>query len=93
MPQLSIQMQVSIMTDAVAPALWLQPGTRLHMVVRRDAEPSTVDEYLWEIWTATDSRTGDSRQWRGTFLRLHPDGSIVQVHRDPHGVETELQVM
>lgn len=81
----SIQMQVSIMTDAVAPALWLQPGTRLHMIVRRpDCD---------EIWTSTNSRTGDSKHWFGTFLRLHPDGSIVQVHRDPHGVETELQVM
>ncbi len=87
------------MTDATAPALWLQPGTRLHMIVRRmqkvhaDGNFYECDAASWEIWTATDSRTGDSSQWHGTFLRLHPDGSIVQVTRDPHGVETELQVM
>lgn len=75
----------------LARALWLQPGTRLHMIVRRK---STDDQlYIYEIWTATDSRTGDSSLWHGTFVRLYPDGSMVQVNRDPHGVETELQVM
>jgi hypothetical protein len=84
----------------LAPALWLQPGTRLHMVVRRLNRTYALynvdaceDAFDYEIWTATDSRTGDSSQWHGTFLLVRCDGVIMQMHRDPHGIETELRVM
>lgn len=80
--------------------LWLQPGTRLHMVVQRQDEMQSDGwgnfdgwTHFFEVWTSTDKRTGDSSTWHGTFLRLHPDGRIEQVHRDPHGVETAFDVM
>lgn len=76
--------------------LWLQPGTRLHMVVEQrssDEFASYAGASTWEVWTSTDSRTGDSKNWHGTFLRLYPDGTIDQVTRDPHGLETSVRVM
>jgi len=50
--------------------IWLQPGTRLHMLVYKQG--------VWQVWTATDNRSGDSSQWHGTFMELHADGKCVQ---------------
>lgn len=71
--------------------LWMQPGTRLHMIVHDGAD--NWPHSTWDIWTATDKRTGDSSTWQGTFLRLHNEGRIEQIHRDPHGVETAFDIM
>ena len=50
--------------------IWMQPGTRVHMLVYKHG--------VWQVWTATDNRSGDSQQWHGTFMELHPDGKCVQ---------------
>ena len=50
--------------------IWLQPGTRLHMLVYREG--------VWQVWTATNSRSGDSDLWCGTFMELHPNGKCIQ---------------
>lgn len=53
--------------------VWLQPGTRAHMLVYRP------DTRSWQLWTATNSRTGSSRNWNGTFMEMYPDGRCIQV--------------
>jgi len=55
--------------------VWIQPGTRLHMLVYR---PHTR---TWEVWVATDSRQGDSAKWLGTYMELHADGRCDQHYR------------
>ena len=51
---------------SVPKPIFVPPGTRLHMIVRRDDH--------WEVWTATDKRDNDSRNWRGTYIALHDNG-------------------
>lgn len=53
--------------------IWLQPGTRVHMVVDRVSH--------WEVWTATDKRTGDSAAWLGTYFELYWTGEVIQCIR------------
>lgn len=55
--------------------VWIQLGTRLHMLVYR-AKTAT-----WEVWTATNSRSGDSAKWLGTYMELHADGKCEQHYR------------
>lgn len=55
--------------------IWIQPGTRLHMLVYR---PQTA---TWEVWTSTNSRQGDSAKWLGTYMELHVDGKCEQHYR------------
>lgn len=50
--------------------IWLQPGTRCHMLVYREG--------VWQVWTATNSRQGDSDLWCGTYMELHPNGMCIQ---------------
>jgi hypothetical protein len=50
--------------------IWLQPGTRAHMLVYKSG--------VWQVWTATTRRDGDSDMWLGTFMELHPNGMCVQ---------------
>lgn len=58
-------------------------GTRLHIMVHREDH--------WEIWTASNTRAGDSSTWLGTFFRLYPDGTVYQVTRREEG-ESDLQI-
>jgi hypothetical protein len=55
--------------------IWLQPGTRAHMLVYR---PHTN---TWQVWTSTNSRSGDSDTWLGTYMELYADGSCIQHYR------------
>ena len=55
--------------------VWLQPGTRAMMLIYR------TDTRTWQVWTATNSRNGDSRAWLGTYMELHEDGKCVQHNR------------
>jgi hypothetical protein len=64
--------------------IWLQPGTRLHMIVCRE------DHY--EIWTATSSRIGDSSTWTGTYIQLYNDGCMYNVTRTEAGVEDRFKI-
>lgn len=50
--------------------IWLQPGTRAHMLVYKGDH--------WQVWTATNSRSGRSEGWLGTYMKLYPDGKCVQ---------------
>jgi len=64
------------MTDS--PSLynvWLQPGTRAHMLVYR---PKL---YSWQVWTATNTRSGWSDTWLGSYMELTPNGECVQHYR------------
>ena len=54
--------------------IWMQPGTRCHMLVYKRG--------VWQVWTATSSRSGDSDKWCGTYMELHPDGKCVQRTRE-----------
>ena len=65
-------------TRTEANNIWLQPGTRLHMLVYREG--------VWQVWIATNSRSGDSDEWLGTYMDLHPNGMCVQHLRS----ETEI---
>src|SRR6187551_1383222 len=53
--------------------IWLQPGTRVHMLVYKQG--------AWQVWTATDKRSGDSDLWCGTYMELHPNGMAIQCTR------------
>lgn len=53
--------------------IWLQPGTRAHMLVYRGDH--------WEVWTATNSRSGGSAAWLGTYMKLYADGKCIQCIR------------
>jgi len=55
--------------------VWLQPGTRAQMLIYR------TESKTWQVWTATSSRTGDSRLWLGTYMELYPDGACMQINR------------
>jgi hypothetical protein len=55
--------------------VWLQPGTRAQMLIYR------TESKTWQVWTATNSRTGDSRLWLGTYMELFPDGTCIQHNR------------
>lgn len=59
--------------------VWIQPGTRLHMLVYKHG--------VWQVWVATNDRSGDSDKWLGTFMELHPDGTCVQEYRS----ETDIR--
>jgi hypothetical protein len=61
--------------------IWLQPGTRAHMLVYR---PLTN---TWQVWTSTNCRSGNSDSWLGTYMELYADGMCVQHYRS----ETELR--
>ena len=52
--------------------IWIQPGTRLHMLVYRPYRET------WQVWTATDSRQGSSMQWKGTYMELFTNGKCMQ---------------
>jgi len=53
--------------------IWLQPGTRVHMLVYKDGK--------WQVWTSTNTRSGDSDLWCGTYMELHPNGMCIQCTR------------
>ena len=53
--------------------VWLQPGTRAHMLVYRP------DTHSWRVWTSTNSRQGSDRNWHGTYMEMYSDGRCVQV--------------
>jgi hypothetical protein len=53
--------------------IWLTLGTRAHMLVYKSTH--------WELWTATNSRSGDSSKWLGTYMCLYPDGTCIQYIR------------
>lgn len=53
--------------------IWIQPGTRLHMLVYKEGK--------WQIWVATNSRSGNSDTWLGSFMELHSDGRCLQHYR------------
>jgi hypothetical protein len=55
--------------------IWLQPGTRAHMLVYQPITGS------WRVWTSTNSRSGSDREWCGTYMEMHPDGRCIQVTR------------
>ena len=59
--------------------IWLQPGTRAHMLVYKGD--------VWQVWTSTNSRTGDSDLWYGTYMELHPDGKCVQCTREQDRID------
>jgi len=61
--------------------VWLQPGTRAHMLVYR---PITN---TWQLWTATNKRSGNSDTWFGTYMELYADGTCIQHYRS----ETEVR--
>lgn len=63
--------------------VWLQPGTRAHMVVYRPEARS------WQVWVATNSRSGDSANWLGTYLECYPDGCVIQVTK----TETDVRAI
>jgi hypothetical protein len=63
--------------------VWLQPGTRAHMLVYRPMSHS------WQVWTATDKRSGNSDTWLGTFMEVFPTGQCTQHVR----TETEVRDM
>jgi len=63
--------------------IWMQLGTRCHMLVHN---PQTN---VWEVWTSTNSRSGDSSKWLGTYLELHSDGRCIQHIRS----ETEVSAI
>ena len=64
--------------------IWLQPGTRLHMIIDRVSH--------WEVWTATNKRTGDSSTWLGTWLELYPDGACIQgIRTETYGKTMEIR--
>jgi hypothetical protein len=68
-----------------ADRVWLHPGTRAQMLVYR------TETKTWQVWTATNSRRGDSRLWLGTYMELHADGKCVQHNRTATD-ETEIVV-
>jgi len=55
--------------------VWIQPGTRLHMLTY---QPHTRS---WQVWIATNSRSGNSDQWLGTYLEVFADGRCEQQYR------------
>jgi hypothetical protein len=55
--------------------IWLQPGTRAHMLVYK---PETNS---WQVWTSTNTRSGDSSKWLGTYMELFSDGMCLQHYR------------
>jgi len=55
--------------------VWLQPGTRAHMLVYRP------DTHSWQLWTATNTRQGDSSTWYGTYMEVYADGRCEQHYR------------
>lgn len=57
------------MTDT---SIWVQLGTRLHMVVYRPTR------HVWQIWTSTNRRQGDSSTWLGTYIELYRCGKATQ---------------
>jgi hypothetical protein len=63
---------------AHSPNIWLQPGTRAHMLVYKGDH--------WEVWVATNSRSGDSSTWLGTYMELYPNGKCIQ------SIRTEAEV-
>lgn len=63
---------------AHSPNIWLQPGTRAHMLVYKQDH--------WEVWVATNSRSGDSSTWLGTYMELYPNGKCIQ------SIRTEVEV-
>ena len=63
--------------------VWLQPGTRAHMLVYRPITRS------WQVWTATNKRSGNSDTWLGTYMEMHPTGQCTQHIR----TETEVRDM
>lgn len=81
------------------PSIFIPLGTRLHMIVRRLSREyalcnATVaeDAYDYEIWTATNTRAGDSSTWLGTYIRVQPDGKVFQCTRTADA-ESEYQIM
>jgi hypothetical protein len=56
------------------PHIWLQPGTRLHMLVVRSDHV--------EVWTATNSRIGDSANWFGSYIAVYHNGDVISVTRN-----------
>ena len=65
--------------------VWLQPGTRAHMLVYRP------DTRSWQLWTATDKRSGNSDTWYGTYLEVFDDGRCIQHNRHPSDVR-EIEI-
>ena len=63
---------------AHSPNIWLQPGTRAHMLVYKETH--------WEVWVATNCRSGDSSTWFGTYMELYPNGKCIQ------SIRTEVEV-
>lgn len=65
--------------------IWLQLGTRAHMLVYRPLTNS------WQIWTATNTRTGNSDLWLGTYMEVFPNGQCIQHIRTASEVR-ELEI-
>ena len=61
--------------------VWLQPGTRAHMLVYR---PHTN---TWQVWFATNNRSNDSDTWLGTYMEVYPCGRCEQHYRS----ETDIR--
>lgn len=57
----------------MTPHIWLQPGTRLHMVVVRSDHV--------ELWTSTNTRIGDSASWLGSYIAVYCNGDVISHQR------------
>ena len=60
--------------------VWIQPGTRLHMLVYKEGK--------WQVWVATNSRSGDSDNWLGTYMELSVDGTCEQHYRSETSIRS-----
>lgn len=61
--------------DSESEAVWIGLGTRLSMLVYKPRRN------VWQIWTATNSRMGDSDLWLGTYLEVYNCGMCTQHYR------------
>lgn len=50
----------------------------------------TEDKGVWRIWTAIKSKQVPPNQMKGTYLELHPDGSVIQRNNE---TEEEIEIM
>lgn len=49
-------------------------GSRIHAIVLHGQEV--------HVWIATASRDDDYSKWRGTFIKIEPDGRVTRVTVD-----------
>lgn len=46
----------------------------------------------YEVWTATNTRAGDSNTWHGSYIELYPNGDMIAVQRNEAGAEDRFYI-